>query len=254
MADGDVVQLPVRDDLPYKLGRNVNHDPQSRNFAITAPEPLPTEDFRHRRYGACVDQDGIGMCVPGTLAHILNTHPYRAHFTALKKACIKTPWLEPSYTAITAMDPYPGGWPQEDTGTDANSALKWAKSQGFITGHEWAFGAQHGLSTLREAPLMQGIDWTDRMYTPDGDGRVHYQGEPPVGGHETVVLGYEVVSKLTRDNDRVWCLNDWGTPQSSWGICFGTNCVGNYFYFTFKEWVDLIDGHNGDLARPNLFT
>lgn len=248
MADGDLIILPVTSD-PHPLGRNVNHDPQNRSYAIVTPEPLPTTSFRHRRYGTCVNQGGIGMCVIGATAHIFNCHPFRANFAARKIPCYTTAWLEPRYELVTRADPYQGEYPPTDTGTDAVSSLKVAQGRSEIVGYEWAFGSQHGLSSLVQAPLMQGTEWTDRMFTPDSDGRVHYQGEAAVGGHETVVLGYEVRSKLTRDNDRVWCLNDWGTLARPWGSGSG---VGNYFYLTFKEWTDLIDNHTGDLARPKV--
>lgn len=248
MADGDVVRLAPAPGRPHPLGRNINHDPQSRNYAVTAPAELvlPTTDFRHRRYGACVDQDGIGECVVGAMAHIFNMHPNRAHFGT---PCFKTAWLEPTYHEVTGMDPYPGQYPPDDTGTDANSALKWARDRGLIPAWEWAFGSAQGLASLPAAPFMQGTVWTDDMFHPDADGRVHPTGGE-AGGHETVVCGYERRSKLTRDDDRVWCLNDWGTPAQPWGVCFGTNCVGNYFYLTLPDWLDLIDNRKGDLARP----
>lgn len=252
MADGDRIVYPIPEDAPHRLGRNVNHDPQNRAFSIVAPTALPTTSFRHRRYGECVYQDGIGECVIGATAHIFNTHPFRASFAARKLPTFKTPWLEPRYREVTAADPYPGAWPAQDTGTDAVSSMKVAQAHGEVVGYEWAFGAEHGLSTLPVAPLMQGTVWTDRMFYPDSDGRVHYEGEPEVGGHETVVIGYEVRSKLTIGRNRVWCLNDWATPESHWGVGFSANAIGNYFWLTVDEWTALIDGANGDLVRPRV--
>lgn len=251
MSDGDVITYPVTPDLPHALGRNVNHDPAHRNFALPQVDTLPSTSFRHRRYGACVNQGQIGQCVIGATAHVFNCHPFRASFSARKLPCFTSAWLLPRYEEVTAADPYQGAYPPDDTGTDAESSMKVAQSHGEVVGYDWAFGALHGLATLPQAPLMQGTVWTDRMFECDSDGRVHYQGEPEVGGHETVVLGYEIRSKVTQSQNRVWCLNDWSTPEQRWGYAFSSSGIGNYFYLTLDEWEALI-ANNGDLVRPRV--
>ena len=176
----EALNQPVR-GLPA-LGRKVNHDPRSRAFP--APTTGAHRPVTHRTYGAVLDQGNVGSCVGNAAAHALNTRPLHV---------VRTPVLHEEqalqiYAAATHVDPYPGAYPAEDTGTDANSAAKILRDRGVISGWAHCFGLDHVLASLQLGPVMLGISWHASMFHPDAKGFVHPDGNV-VGGHETLIRG-----------------------------------------------------------------
>jgi hypothetical protein len=142
------------------------------------------------------------------------------------------------YSEATSKDPFQGQYPPTDTGSDGLTVCKVLQSRGYITSYEWAFGFQHGLSVISQYAMMQGTEWTNAMFHPEADGRVHPEGSV-AGGHEYVWVGVEIVSKLDSTQNRSWFLN-------SWGNSFGVN---GYFYMTWPDHEALL-ARNGDLGCP----
>lgn len=236
MADGDLVQLPWPDDAPHPLGRSIRHDPASRNF----PAPrraVPTKDKRHRVYGAKLDQDGIGACTGFTAAHCLNAEPARAFVRP--EPTLTNAHAFDFYRGGSRLDPWPGAWEPEDTGSSGLAVCQHLRNIGRIPRYEWAFGFQHGLEVISYATLMQGTWWPEGMFHPDADGRVRPTG-PDAGGHEYLWVGIEIRSKLTPSQNRSWFLNSWGR----WGK-YGSG----FFYLTWDDHEALL-ARQGDLIRP----
>jgi hypothetical protein len=140
------------------------------------------------------------------------------------------------YEEATVTDPYPGSYPPTDTGSDGLSVCKTMVTEGWISRYEWAFGFDHGLSVISQYALMQGTEWTNDMFHPDLDGRVH-DGGGLAGGHEYLWVGVEIRSTFA--HCRSWFVNSWGT---GWG-------KNGYFYLTFPDHEALL-ARNGDLGRP----
>lgn len=182
------------------LGRRVNHDPRSLSHpaqASTTHRPVT-----HRTYGPVLDQGDVGSCVGNAAAHALNTAgSHRVPSTLMRETDALA-----VYSAATALDPWDGAYPPDDTGTDANSAAKALRDQGRITSWSYCFGLDHLLGALQLAPVMLGISWHDSMFTPDAHGFVHPDGDV-VGGHETLIRADDGTSVLVR--------NSWG-PE--WGL------------------------------------
>lgn len=233
MADGQIEYLEWdRDDVPHQLGRHIRHDPMSRMFA--APRGAePTRDKRHRTYGKKIDQGQLGCCVPSTGVHNLNTLP--ARLLIAPQPTLTISHVHDLYRAVTREDPFPGEWEPDDTGSSGLALAKVLKARGLISRYEWGFGFQHGLSVINERPWMQGTWWTNDMFFPDSDGRVHPTGGD-AGGHEYLWVGVELRSKLTRADNRSWFLNSW----PNWG-------VNQFFYMTWDDHAALL-ARDGDIV------
>lgn len=185
----------------YGLGRKVNHDP--RSLAHPAEVGPTRRPVLHRVYGRVLDQGQVGSCVGNAAAHALNARGlHRVPSSPLKEADALA-----IYAAATAADPWPGTWPPDDTGTDANSAAKVLRDQGRIASWTHCFGLDHVLGALQLGPVMLGISWHESMFTPDAHGFVHPDGNV-VGGHETLIRGDSATGYV-----RV--RNSWG---SGWGL------------------------------------
>lgn len=188
--------------MSHALGRRANHDP--RSLAYPARASTTHRKVTHRTYGPVLDQGQVGSCVGNAAAHALNTRgSHRVPSRVLREADAVD-----IYAAATAVDPWPGTYPGQDTGTDANSAAKVLRDRGIISGWSHCFGLDHVLAALQLAPVMLGISWHASMFTPDGKGFVHPDGHV-VGGHETLIRGDDprTGSVLVR--------NSWGP---SWGL------------------------------------
>jgi hypothetical protein len=200
------------DPIPGKrLGRHVNHDPRSRNFAVTAAPIAKLKSVEHKRHVPPFDQGNLGSCVANSTAGILSTSPFRKKYTEDNAVDF--------YKQITAMDDISGAYPPDDTGSDGLSAAKWAKDKKLCRGYLHAFSLEAALTALQKDPIMIGISWLTGCDNPDVDGLIHYTGRSR-GGHEIEVVGINVKKKLIKLS------NSWGT---GWG-------VGGYF---FMSWDDL---------------
>jgi len=212
-----------------RLGRKVNHDPKSLAYpAVTTAAHKPVT---HPTYGAVLDQGQVGSCVGNAAAHALNTRGLHRP---------RTPILHEAdalaiYAAATAIDPYPGTYPAEDTGTDANSAAKALRDQGRIDGWSHCFGLDHVLGALQLGPVMLGISWHASMFTPDARGFVHPDGNV-VGGHETLIRGDD-------GKGSVLVRNSWGR---GWGLA-------GHYRLTYDDLAELL-ADQGDATALRAVT
>lgn len=188
----------------HRLGRKQNHDP--RSLAYLAPASTEHRPVRHRLYGPVLNQGNLGSCVGNALSHALNSkgsHRVPSHL-------LKEDDAVELYYKATAIDPFPGQMPQEDTGTDVNSACHVARDKGLLVSWSHVFGLDHFLGSLQLSGLLLGITWDQSMFDPDADGFVHPDGNG-VGGHEIFVYGDNP------DRQYVEILNSWGTGWAKKG-------------------------------------
>jgi hypothetical protein len=192
-----------------RLGRHVNHDERSRRFAYRGPVS-PPRAVKHERHVPVFDQGSLGSCTGNAAVGCLATGPFfdtiddsdSPRIAALdQQAAIEV------YKMASAIDPFPGQYPPEDTGSDGLSVAKSLASLGAISGYEHAFGLDQALAALMRVPVITGTVWMESMFEPNAEGLVRPTGAA-AGGHEYLMDEYDPV--------RGWVgfTNSW---SSSWG-------------------------------------
>jgi hypothetical protein len=194
-----------------RLGRHVLHDPRSRRFAVDAAPVSSLVSVRHRRMVKPFDQGDLGSCTGNACAGVLSTQPFTHRFSEYTAVKI--------YSAATALDPYPGTYPPEDTGSDGLSVAQVAKKRGWCSSYNHAFSLEAALTALQTSAVLVGITWLSGCDRPNSSGVVQYNGTVR-GGHEIEMDEIDVDQRL------VGFTNSWG---SHWG-------VGGRFYMS---WADL---------------
>lgn len=214
---------------PFPLGRaGVDHDPASRRFAFL-PETLPILKTRTwRRYGPVLDQGRVGACTGYAMAHALNTRP---NHVAREKMLTSSDALA-LYGLATQLDPWPGTYPEEDTGSSGLAVAKAAVQLGHIREYRWAFGFDQFLGALMEGPVLVGTIWKNDMFWPTSRGFVRPTGNE-AGGHEYLAVGMDLKHRYL-------------TFQNSWSTLWG---VKGRFYMTFDDFKSLLDA-DGDAMLP----
>jgi len=231
MASGTYrVAQTVRPADP-RLGRHVNHDPRSRRFPVRTAD-VKLRSVRHTRHVPIFDQGNLGSCTGNAAVGCMATDPFHTTLDAHELELIP---LDQSgavnvYAHATMIDPFPGSYPPEDTGSDGLSVAKVLHANGLIAGYEWAFTLDTALQALMERPFITGTWWTEDMFEPDAEGIVHPTGRD-AGGHEYVCDGYDAERGL------VWFAN-------SWGEGFGED---GRFAIPAEEYGDLLD-RQGDVT------
>lgn len=212
--------------VEYGLGRKVNHDPRSRNFP--APRATERRPVLWRRNSPVLDQGSLGSCTGNAMAQALNMTPLHTKGTRY----LKEEDAVALYQRATQLDPFPGAFPPDDTGSDGLSVCKAAAEKGLIASYRWAFGFDHALDALQNGPVIVGLPWHNSMFTPDAKGFLHPDGNK-VGGHETVLFGDDTKDTLT-------FLNSWGR---SWGP------LGGRYRLSYADFAALL-ADQGDCAVP----
>lgn len=225
------------------LGRHVNHDPESRRYPRLrgAARPAVLKPVSHVRNVRVFDQRDTGSCTGMAALGILTHGPYwdavrqateTRNPTAVGPYSLDEHGALALYSHITAIDPYPGSYPPDDTGSDGLSAAKALRNAGIIPGFEHAFGIDEALRALQEFPLLVGTLWTDSMFDPDSRGLIRLYGDEQeaAGGHEWIADQYVPGNELIG-----------GT--SSWGTGFG---VDGRFYLTVDDFARLLEA-DGDV-------
>ena len=113
------------------------------------------------------------------------------------------------YSLATSLDPFPGAYPPEDTGSDGPDAAKAAMQLGLISGYLHCLSLADVLDALQQHPAIVGMNWYSSMDSPDSDGYVSISpGADIRGGHEVLCRGLDV------DTQRLYFDNSWGP---GWG-------------------------------------
>lgn len=229
-ADLHVVTIDQQD---VRLGRQVVHDPRSRRFAfpLTAVD-LPTQPFRHRLYNPrTTPRQRVGCCTGVDQMVKCNALGNRRIGVVLGMA-----EAERLYSRASQIDPWPGSWPPEDTGSSGLAACKTALDQGLITRYEWLFaGARQVLAALvggagrKGRCVGVGTWWTSEMFRPDPQTQLVRPTGARVGGHQWTITGWE--PKYKAFEGLCW-----------WGTEFGAN---GRFRIRFED-LDALLADDGD--------
>lgn len=226
MRTRQLLEFPVQ---AKRLGRHVQFDERSRRFPAIAQVPRGAKvasRLWNRRVPA-FDQGDIGSCTGQGAAGLLVTAPFL-------KAKVSPQTALSIYSRATRIDPFPGSYQPEDTGSTVLAAMKATVKMGLAKGYRWCFGLQDVLKVLSNTgPVEVGVNWYEG-FDDVVDGRVQVTGDVR-GGHAFELLGLDTKAKT------VTAINSWG---SGWG---------NDGRFTFS-WDDLDrllqeDGEASTLVR-----
>ena len=211
-----------------RLGRNVDHDPRSREYvARMVAQAVKLRTVAHRRYGGPLDQGNLGSCTGNAVAGAINTKPL--HKTGGRLLTERD--AVDLYELATRLDTFPGTYPPDDTGSSGLAAAKAARQSGYIAFYRHAFGIDQALRALQLAPIITGVNWYETFDRPTDQAFIRIGGQVR-GGHEFEVLGY-----VAARDPYVICVNSWGP---GWGL-------NGRFKLYVRDWARLLD-EDGDVT------
>ena len=229
------------------LGRVVDHDPRSRNFAFQATAPKPEVDTFWPDTAPVLNQGNIGGCVGWTGADILNTDT----FANVRKAKNGGHFFTDTdglrfYEAASKADNIPGyylpGDPHSsDTGSSGLGLGKALKKLGYISSYTHAFSWSSFVQAILTQPVGLGTDWTNQMFKPDASGVAHVgplTDANIAGGHEYMCRGISFTRGL------VLCRNHW-TP--TWDSKANGQKLAGEFWLTIPDLKTLL-ANQGDVT------
>jgi hypothetical protein len=205
-----------------RLGRNVSHDPRSREFPVKMSDEIKTVEWQ--REVPVFNQGDIGSCTGNACAGALSTLPFGKKFSERDALAL--------YSAATHKDRIRGIYPPNDTGSSGLAVMKAAKSLGYISSYTHAFSFEHMLHGLMSGPGIVGISWLTGCDNPDRDGLVKYDGAMR-GGHEIEVFKVDVEKQL---------IGFW----NSWGADWGANGA---FFMSWEDCASALS-NRGDATFP----
>jgi hypothetical protein len=228
LIEVEKIEIPSTDP---RLGRHIEHDPRSREFAYVPRKALPQTNVRHNRYIPVFDQGNLGSCTGNAGLGCLGTNGY---YDTVEK--VVTDWTENAavklYSEATVVDSFPGSYPPDDTGSSGLAVAKVLKGRGWISEYRHTFSFEDALAALQERPVITGVNWYNSFFSPDSNGVIRLDASSGLaGGHEFIL------DEIDWDRKLVGAQNSWGT---SWGV------IGR-FYIPFDVYRTLLDQH-GDVT------
>lgn len=228
----------------HRLGRHVEHDSRSRNFAFMLTPPPKQIDTFWSDSAPVLDQGDIGGCVGWTGADILNTDL----FIPLRKAKNNAKAYTDQdalkfYELATHKDDISGYYPRVDSGSSGLGLAKALQSLGLIDRYSHCFTWNQFLAAIQIQPVALGTTWTNDMFNPDRHGvvRVGSLNESNiVGGHEYMCRGISFTKSL------VLCRNHWGP---TWNTKGDLPKLRGEFWLPFSDLKELLSSKNqGDVT------
>jgi hypothetical protein len=235
-----------------RLGRHVRHDSRSADYAVGVRPRSAIASVAWERRIPILDQLNVGACTTfsgeellgidalgytGQAAVTIPKGDTKGEFKAGSLWAVGSLMALQLYRLVTRIDPYPGQWEPDDTGSDGLSVAKALVMLGLSDIYQHAFSYQALLSALQTGPVMIGSVWYNSMFATQPDGRIIVDpSSGEAGGHEYVSRQYDLA------NDRVWIDNTWGEGG------FG---VGGRGYFQGADLVKLLKAQ-GDVTVPHL--
>lgn len=211
-----------------RLGRLIDHDEKSRNFAARRAAAPRSVLWGH--HAPVLDQGDLGSCTGNATAQLVNTD----HFAL----CRPNGYLDEAdavkiYSLATRLDGIKRNtYPPADEGSSGLGAAKAGKKLGYFTSYNHCFGFNHFAAAVQLQPVIVGTNWYEAMFNPDNQGFVWPRGEDQ-GGHEYLCLGISYETKT------LTFLNSWG---DQWGR-------DGRFFMTFGTFTKLL-AEQGDATAP----
>lgn len=191
-----------------RLGRHVVHDSRSLRYLVRAADPATLKSVRHHINIGIMDQGDLGSCTGHAGTNALASDPF---WPASKDAIgpgDPHAYALHLYADATAMDPWPGQYTPDDTGSDGLSIAKVLQTRGLISGYQHATSLEATLTALADRVVIVGTSWLNGMYDPDSTGKLTVSGAT-AGGHEYAL------DELDVERQRVWMRNSW---SDTWGV------------------------------------
>lgn len=207
MADDFTLEVRRFDSSDPRLGRHVLHDSRSRRFAAPAKDPRKLTSVRHVVNIPIMDQGNVGSCTGHAGTAAIASDAFWSGGAVVLQDQDPHEYAVGLYSEATRLDPWPGQYTPDDTGSDGLSIAKALQGRGLISGYEHAFSLEAALTALAERVVLIGSSWLQNMYDVGPDGRLNVDG-PSVGGHEYAL------DELDVPRQRVWMRNSWG---DGWG-------------------------------------
>lgn len=240
--------IPENSGNPYRLGRHIEHDDRSVQFAYSAMPWRALRTVKHHRHIPILDQsdlhaqdihvdgdpDALGSCVGNTAVDLLGTDPFFNLMGSdlanqLRDARAAEILAIGLYADACKADGIDGDWPPTDGGTTGLAAAKVLVTRGLMKTYLHPFGLTPLLSALQSQPVMCGIGWHEAMFEPRSNGTLEVAGEI-VGGHEILLDAVYMEQRMIR------FANHW---TADWG-------VDGYGFLTFDQVSELL-ADDGDL-------
>lgn len=233
--------IPESPGNPQRLGRHINHDPRSREypFALRDEARAAVHSVKWMRRVPIFDQGDLGSCTGNAAAGWLVTDNQLRQGLIVIGADNDADEQDAVdiYSAATALDPWPGSYPPEDTGSDGLSVAKVLQSLGYIDSYSHGFAISDLQVALQSTPCLLGTNWYDGMFNPTSAGVVNVSGSV-AGGHEYLCVGFDAGNL------------GWPAPYrfaNSWGAGWGD---AGYFYMSEATIIRLL-GEDGDVTVPH---
>lgn len=200
---------------PRPLGRHVEHDPRSLDFAHGVLPKTAIKSVDWTRRAPIFDQGALGSCTGNAAVGLLGTDfngrpgltsvPLNGHVLPVDEDLAVQ-----VYELATRLDDIKGSYPPDDTGSSGLGAAKALKKLGLATGYTHAFSLAALKSALQSGPVMVGTVWLESMFDPTAAGSITVDRASSVaGGHEYVLSAYDATARQFRID------NSWGT---GWGL------------------------------------
>ena len=208
--------MPAR----HPLGRRVEHDPRSVDFAhpVLPKAAIKTVDWTRRV--PIFNQGNRSSCTGNAGAGLVGTDSLdRTGLTSIAIDGDVLPVDEDLavkvYSLATQLDQFDGSYPPDDTGSSGLAAAKALRKLGLASGYKHAFSLGALKSALQSGPVMVGTVWLEAMFDVDSDGFVGVDRKSQVaGGHEYVISAYDAARNVFRI-DNSWG-DGWGIRGSAW--------------------------------------
>lgn len=228
-------RLGERSRNPHRLGRHVQHDPQSLRYAAPLLPRSAIESRRWTRRAAVLDQGDLGSCTGNAAAGWVGTdNAVRIGLVEFGGRAVDETFAVDLYHRATTLDEFDGAYPPEDTGSSGLGAAKALQQLGLSPSYQHAFSLQAMETALQTGPVLVGIPWYNSMFTPGPDGIVPVdESSGLAGGHELCI------DELDVEHDRVGFTQSWGV---SWG-------KGGRGYFRRADMGRLLAA-DGDVTVP----
>lgn len=246
---------------PQLLGRTLEHDPKSRNFAHPV-KAVPLRNVTHTLAAPHLDQKNVGSCEGNTAAEFLNCAKAlrnrqafwrRTSFSQGKATYLDEVRAIALYSKATRLDndQIPGAYPPTDTGTSGVGIAKAMQFFGAIGSYNWTFTWDAFLAALQTQAIMLGTNWYTSMFddparTVNGviNGSDIGSSAQPDGGHAYLAFAY-------RTTGLVGCTNHWVNDDGSpWGVRIGR--YDGCFWIPTPKLQRLLIGEQGDSLVPVL--
>lgn len=202
------------------LGRHVEHDPRSLQFAHGVLPKTAIKSVDWTRRAPIFDQQSLASCTGNAAAGLVATDFLgRTGLTSVtidgQVVPVDEDFAVRVYELATQLDNIDGTYPPDDTGSSGLGAAKALKKLGLAASYKHAFSLDALKSALQTGAAMAGTIWPESAFDVDGNGYLIVDRKSQIaGGHEYVISAYDAAKDAFRI-DNSWG-ESWGVHGSAW--------------------------------------